>query len=185
MKTKTITATIHNTQNETVRIRIPAEQADETTAGHRQIGTGIVRIGRHVGRRWGVVHNYSIWAKRDGTVYGDEYEAYDLTNREDRADFALVLASSHYTDTETGRGDVGALDLVEGSREPRPVTPEEVEWLVDHDYDRGDAEVASVCAETPAGAKLFCVPHAGYAIEGETGDGFADLDLEDAIRTWR
>lgn len=177
---KTITATI-NDSDTAVRIAIPREQADEPTAGHRQSGTGYVRIGHHIGRRWGVVHDYSIWTQADGSVCGDTYTAYDLTTAGGRKQFALIVAGSHYTDLTTGR-DVAATDLVNGACN-RPAAPEEIEWLVNQDYSRDDAGAARVLAERN-GAKLYHIPHLGYAVEGETGDGFNNLDLEEAIRLW-
>ena len=105
MSNKTITATIYGTQSESVRLSIPVEQWQESTRGHRQLATGIIRIGHHIGRKWAVVHNYSTWQKNDGSgeCYGDEYTAYDLMIQSDRDAFAIVLAGAHYTDLATGR----------------------------------------------------------------------------------
>ena len=73
-----------------VRISLPLEQIQETTAGHREIETGVYRLGLHIGRKWGVVHNYSIWTNRfskGGECFGDIFWAYDLTNAHDREQF--------------------------------------------------------------------------------------------------
>lgn len=180
-KTTLITATI-SYNLESVRIAIPVEQHLEPTAGHREIDTGVIRIGHHTGKRWGVVHNYSIWTRRDGTVRGDMYIAYDLNIQQCRDDYAVVLATAHYTDTETGRS-IDATDLLEGACN-REATADEIDLLERNGYSHDDAEDAHVVAQRD-GATLYHMRHAGYAIEGETGEMLGDLDAESAIRNWR
>lgn len=94
--------TAHLESGEKIRVSIPHEQWAETTTGHRQTSTGNIRIGLHIGRRWGIVHNYSIWAKPDGTVYGDSYTAYDLRDKIDYFRFIEEINSVNCADTLTG-----------------------------------------------------------------------------------
>lgn len=103
MKRKTVTATLFNSNGATVRVTLPDVQWRESTAGHRQISTGIIRIGLHVGSRWGVIHNYSIWTDNRGYVVGDEFVAYDLEFPIHLEVFRNELSSHHYTDFITGR----------------------------------------------------------------------------------
>lgn len=90
-----------------VRVSLPIEQIRETTSGHREIETGIYRLGLHVGRKWGVVHNYSIWTNRsngNGECYGDMFWAYDLTDSYEREQFVEQFWNTrHHTDLITGR----------------------------------------------------------------------------------
>lgn len=96
MKTnrKSITAT--TVDGNKVRVSVPVEFDREPTQGHRQVGTGIVRIGFYYGRKWTVVRDYSIWVKKDGSVEGDFYTAYPAGSEE--------IPSRHYTDIAMGGG---------------------------------------------------------------------------------
>lgn len=100
MKRKTITATVHDTLS-TVRISVPSEFADEPTVGHRNLDTGIIRIGYYVGRKWLVVQDYSIWVDRYGSCKGATYTAYDLS--EDLEFAQEIFSRRHYTDVVCGR----------------------------------------------------------------------------------
>lgn len=106
MNKQTITAWTGN-PGARVRIALPIEQVREGTKGHREIETGIYRIGLHVGRKWGVVHNYSIWVNRSnrrGECYGDMFWAYDLTDPHERQMFLEhYWDKRHYTDFITGK----------------------------------------------------------------------------------
>ena len=88
-----------------VRITLPLEQIQETTAGHREIDTGVYRLGLHIGRKWGVVHNYSMWTNttsKCGECFGDIFWAYDLTNAYEREQFIKQFYEQrHYTDLVT------------------------------------------------------------------------------------
>lgn len=183
MRHHTVTATIHGTNGaETVRISVPEEIYSEQTQGHRQIDTGIIRIGHHTGHRWGIVRDYSIWTRRDGTVYGDTYTAYDLYACGGRTAYAKILAEAHYTDTKSGRRLQWRL-LLNGHCS-RAATNDERRRLKEAGYSEEDAARAWIYAETQNGAKLYFVNGCGWAVEGETGDIIANLDDVEAINQW-
>lgn len=103
-KTKTVSAW---TTSGSIRVALPIEQIEEGPAGHREDDTGVFRIGLHIGNKWLVVHNYSIWSNRhnkNGECFGDVYWAYDRTNPHE-----AKLFVEHYwktrqpTDLITGR----------------------------------------------------------------------------------
>ena len=66
----------------------------------------------------------------------------------------------------------------------RQATADEIDLLERNGYSHDDAEDAHVVAQRD-GATLYHMRHAGYAIEGETGEMLADIDAESAIRNWR
>ena len=104
-KTMTVTAWTGDPGTR-VRIALPIEQIRETTGGHREFDTGVYRIGLHIGRKWLVVHNYSIWTNRHsrtGECFGDVFWAYDRTNPNDARTFIEhYWKTRHYTDLITG-----------------------------------------------------------------------------------
>ena len=102
-KTKIVNAW---TMTGSIRVALPIEQIEECPAGHREIDDGVSRIGLHIGRKWLVVHNYSIWVNRhdrNGQCFGDVYWAY---NRDDPGEVRLFMEhywkTRHHTDFITG-----------------------------------------------------------------------------------
>lgn len=181
-KRKIITAHINDT-DETTLVNLPADFCREPTAGHREIGPGIIRIGHHTGRRWGVVRDYSIWLRRNGTVHGDDYTAYDLASHAGRCAYARILATAHDTDTTSGRS-LHWRWLLDGVCS-RAATADERRRLEYAGYSAVDAALAWCYAETQNGARLYYINGCGWAVEGETGDIVADLDAEEAINQWQ
>ena len=49
-----------------------------------EVATGVFERGMYEGRRWFVVHYYSIWLRPDGHQFGDSYVAYDKNHPADR-----------------------------------------------------------------------------------------------------
>lgn len=104
--TKSITAFVHNDYSATanfwscarecgenpkrVRVRVPESLATATTAGCREVDTGIVLVGVHRGRAWGVAKFYNRWVTDNGACRGDEYVAYDLNDAKDAETFAKI-----------------------------------------------------------------------------------------------
>lgn len=91
MKNRTKTVTAYTTYGLAVKTEVPIEMFNETTAGHRQIGTGIVMVAYRRGRRWTIVKIYSKWVCDDGGCEGVRYMAYENTSSE--------MPTFHYTDT--------------------------------------------------------------------------------------
>lgn len=75
------------------------------------------------------------------------------------------------------------LARVRGARRPRECTADEIRKLRAAGYDDPEADEARVLAETAAGAVLYRIGES-YAVEGETGELLADLDVGDALQVW-
>lgn len=83
---KSIVATVANTDQEKIYLRLPSESAD--FCGSENWSTGITVENVYIGRKWFIVEFYSIWVDRrsDGRVVGTYYVAYDMTNKVDSSE---------------------------------------------------------------------------------------------------
>ena len=114
-------------------------------------------------------HNYDQWA-----TIGDRYDAARDAIREVDAYLADWLDARRAEATIRGELD-----------EPREITNEERQRLVDANYSLDSLDGAKVIAEENS-AKLYSIGGGyGYAVEGETGEIIADLDFAEALVQWR
>lgn len=89
---KNITASVANTQNEKIRLRIgdKLENRYGFYVQDREWGTGVSLEGVYVGRRWFVLECYSRWMVDNGSCRGTVYTAYDITSEADLSDILSI-----------------------------------------------------------------------------------------------
>ena len=87
---KTRHSIVANVYNSNEQVRLSVSDYLWSATARAEMSTGIKLCGYHRGRKWGVVHMLDIWTKRDGTINGDVYTAYLLTDENDRAAFDSI-----------------------------------------------------------------------------------------------
>ena len=89
---KNITATIANTEDTKVRLKIGTALVNRFgyQVEEKSWATGISLEAIYIGRRWFVVECNSIWDRGNGSTVGTYYTAYDLTAAVDHSDILRI-----------------------------------------------------------------------------------------------